>query len=195
MQKYLFVYWFSGFLLLGACQEAQNNQVKAASSRYFDVPAFIRRQVALLNSQKPVAVKSVMESNQIAESKTINNPNWSKELESFAELDLNRPAYRNAYNITRQVDSAGRVTEIYRKKPDTEGNIQLLAVTTDQSKKVFAIRAIRKSENLLLSNQTELEFFTDTKSGDNRVRSFKISGQQKPIFFDTLHYVIMTQIR
>lgn len=159
------------------------------------MPGFIREQVTLLQNRQPTAVKTVQEAGKKTETKTLRNPNWHKELETFAELDINKPAFRNAYKITRQTDSAGAVTEIYQKKPGTDGDIQLLTVTKNASQQVQAIRAVRQSRNMLLANSTEMQLLCDTKTGTSYVRSFRISGQQDPIVFNTLRYVIVTQVR
>ena len=195
MQRYFVLNLLCGLLFLGACQEPENKVASPVNNIYFDVPGFIREQVTLLQAQKPTAVKTVQEAGKKNETKTIHNPNWNKELETFAELDINKPAFRNAYNITRQTSSDGAVTEIYQKKPDTEGDIQLLTVTKNADQQVQAIRAIRQSSNMLLTNSTEMQLLCDTKTGTSYVRSFRISGQQDPIVFKTLRYVIVTQIR
>ena len=184
-----------GFLFLGACQEPAKNPLRPVNNQYFDVPGFIREQVTLLNALQPTAVKKVQENGEQTEIKTLTDLNWHKELETFAELDLNKPAFRNAYTITRQTDGAGSVTETYQKNPGTEGNIQSLEIIKNTNQQVKAIRAVRKSSNMLLDSSTEMQLLCDTKTGTNYVRSFRISGQQKPIIFNTLRYVIITQIR
>jgi hypothetical protein len=195
LQRYFVLTLLCGLLFIGACQEPEKKITAPVNNIYFDVPGFIREQVTLLQARKPTAVKTVQEAGKQIETKTLQNPNWTKELEVFAELDINKPAFRNAYNITRQTSSTGSVTEIYQKKPDTDGDIQLLTVTKNADQQVEAIRAVRESSNVLLSNSTEMQLLCDTKTGTSFVRSFRISGRQKPIIFDTLRYVIITQIR
>lgn len=195
MQRYFVLTFLCGLLLLGACQEPEKKTISPVNNKYFDVPGFIREQVTLLQARKPTAVKTVQEAGKQIETKTLQNPNWNKELEVFAELDLNKPAFRNSYNITRQTNSDGAVTEIYQKKPDTDGDIQSLTVTKSANQQVQAIRAVRQSSNMLLTSSTEMQLLCDTKTGTSYVRSFRISGQQTPIVFNTLRYVIVTQIR
>jgi hypothetical protein len=195
LPKYPVIVFLWGLLIAGSCQQPEKAVPNTLGNRYFDVPGFIRSQVALLQAQKPVAIKRVQESEASTETKTIQNPNWNKELATFAELDLNRPAFRNAYNITRQTDSAGLVSEIYRKKAGNEGDIQLLVVTFDSQKQVKAIRAVRESNNILISTHQEMQLLCTTASGTTRISSFGISGRQKPIVFDTLRYAIVTKIK
>lgn len=167
----------------------------AAKHEYFDLAGFIQEQAQLLNTQKPAAVKSVQEAGETAETKVVNNLNWTKELESFAEVDLNKPAFRNAYTVSRETQTNGVVTETYRRKPETESAIQLMAVTRSGQNQVMAIQAVQESSNLLISTRKEMQLTCNTKNGVNRVQSFRIKGEQKPLLFDALHYTIVTEIR
>jgi hypothetical protein len=181
--------------MAGACQEPVTEKPAPDKALYFDVPGFIRSQAALLEKDNPRVLKSVVENQQVRESKTLHNLRWNKELAAFSELDLNKPAFRHAFAVTRQADTAGLVTETYRKKPGTEGNIVLLSVTTGPDQQVRALRAIRKNQNPLITTSQQLELSCTYKNGRLRVQRFKISGRQKPVIFDSLQYLIITEIR
>ena len=194
MQKYSVLGWVLSLCLLGSCQDTTAVPPAPTKTEYFDIAGFIQGQVRLLNTEKPAAIKSVQESGETTETKTVNNLNWAKELESFAEIDLNKPAFRNAYTVSRQVQH-GAVTETYLRKPNTESDILLVAVTTNKQNQVLSIRATRESDNMLIFTHKEMQLTCNTKNGINRVQSFRIKGQQKPLIFDTLHYIISTEIR
>jgi hypothetical protein len=185
------------FLLLlaaGACQQPAPDKPAPGQAPYFDVPAFIQAQAALLEKENPGASKAVMEGSQVQERKTMQNLNWQKELAAFSELDLNKPAFRNTFRISRQQDAAGLVTETYRKQPGTEGDIVFLSVTTGPNRQVRALQARRINENPLISTVQELALTCGPENGRFRLQTLQISGQQKPIIFDTLHYMIITKI-
>lgn len=181
--------------MAGACQEPVTQKPAPARALYFDVPGYIRSQAALLEQDNPRAFKSVVENRQVRENKTLQNLQWHKELAAFSELDLNKPAFRNAFEVSRQTDTAGLVTETYRKKPGTEGDIVLLSVTTGPDRQVRALRAIRKNENPLITTSQQLALRCTPHQGRFRIRRLKISGRQKPIIFDSLQYLIITEIR
>jgi hypothetical protein len=181
-------------LLAGACQEPVAQRPAPARALYFDVPGFIQRQATLLEKENPGALKSVVENQQTRESKTLHNLKWQKELAVFSGLDLNKPAFRNTFTVSRQSDAAGLETETYRKKPGTEGDIAFLSVTTGPDQQVRALRAIRKNENPLITSNQQLELTCAHKNGRFRIQTFKIAGQQKPIIFDSLQYLIITEI-
>jgi hypothetical protein len=196
LQKHWGLGWILVVYFLGSCQDRTPVPPRsAANSEYFDLTGFIQEQAQLLNTEKAAAVKSVQEAGETAETKVVKNLNWTKELESFAEVDLNKPAFRNAYTVSRETQPSGLVTETYRRKPETESAIQFMAVTKSPQNQVMAIRAMQESSNLLISTRKEMELTCHTKNGVNRVQSFRIKGEQKPLLFDALHYTIFTQIR
>lgn len=180
--------------LAAACQEPANPKPAPAKALYFDVPGFIRRQALLLEKEDPGARKSVLEQGQVQESKPLRGLNWQKELAAFADLDLNKPAYRHTFQVSSQRHASGRNTLTYRKKPGTEGDISWLSVTTGPGGQVRVLRALRKSENPLVSTSQQLELRCELENGRSRISSLKISGWQKPIIFDTLPYLIVTEI-
>jgi hypothetical protein len=181
--------------MAGACQEPVTEKPAPDKALYFDVPGFIHAQAALLEKDNPRAFKSVVENGQVRERKTLQNLNWHKELAAFADLDLNKPAFRGAFAVTRQPEAAGLVTETYRKKPGTKGDIAWLTVTTGPDRQVRALRAIRQNKNPLITTSQQLELSCANKNGRFRVQRFNISGRQKPVIFDSLQYLIVTEIR
>jgi hypothetical protein len=179
----------------GACREPVDTQPAPGRALYFDVPAYIGRQAALLARENPGAQKSVQENRQDRESKTLHHLNWQKELAIFAELDLNKPALRNAYTVSRQAAANGLVTETYRKKPGTEGDITFLSVTTGPDRQVRALQARRENDNPLISSRQDLALSCSPQAEGYRIRSFRIAGRQAPVIFDSLQYLIITEIR
>ncbi|MGV3587740.1 MAG: hypothetical protein ACO1OF_12100 [Adhaeribacter sp.] len=184
-------------LYLGACGEKKSSEapVQSTAGQYFDVVGFVEAQTTLLEKEKPGAVKTVSENQKTTESKKVQNLDWEKDLETFRELDINKPAFRNAYASTQQQDPAtGNTTILYRKKPGYDGTVQYLSVTTNTSGQVLGVRGLQESENILLKSRRELKLQCDTKNGTARVISYTIQGFQKPIIFEALYYTIFTKI-
>lgn len=183
-------------LYLGACDEKKSPQAPVQSAgQYFDVVRFVEGQTTWLEKEKPGAVKTVSENQEATETKKVKNLDWPDELETFRELDINKPAFRNAYAVTREQDQNTGITTItYRLKPGYDGNVQYLSVTSNADGQVLWVRGLQQSENILLKSQRELELQCDTKNGATRVISYTIRGYQKPIIFSALHYTIFTKI-
>lgn len=191
-----FLFLSIALLFSGACDRPENDNAKPAPgpNQYFDVAGFVEKQIELLNQEKPRAEKQVIENGKSTETKTLTNVNWRKELELFTELDLNKPAFRNAYNVQVQ-DSAGFTHHTYRRKPDAEGTVLFLAVTINPQQQVHHLKAVRQNQNTLIYTRQEMQLWCDTKKGKTRVVSYQIQGLQKPVIFDSLQYVIFTKIR
>ncbi|GEO05682.1 hypothetical protein AAE02nite_33460 [Adhaeribacter aerolatus] len=184
-------------MYLGACGEKKSPEasVQPTTGQYFDVVGFVQKQAALLEKEKPGAVKTVSENQEVTETKKITNLDWQEELETFRELDINKPAFRNAYASTRQPDpNTGNITITYRKKPGYDGTVQYLSVTTTSSGQVLEVKGLQESENILLRSRREMKLQCHTENGTVRVTSYTIKGFQKPIIFGALQYTIFTKI-
>lgn len=197
--KYLIIRLLGSLLLfwLPGCSDrtADPAQRAAVTGQYFNLTGFIQEQMVLLNKEKPVAIKKVIEAGNRPETKNVTNLNWAQELAVFQELDLNKPAFRNAYTVARQQDpKTGGVTLTYRPKPDTDGNIQYLVIRTNASGHVQSIKGLQETNNLLLSTRRELQLNAQTKNGVTRLTSYRIQGLQKPIIFQALRYMIITEL-
>ena len=195
LRQLSFIQLFSLLLLAGACQEPAAKLPAPAQAVYLDGPGFIHSQAAILEKEDPRALKSVVENGQVQERKTLQHLKWQKELAAFSDLDLNTPAFRNSFLVSRQPDSAGLVTVTYRKKPGTAGDIALLAVTSDANQQVHALRATVENENPLITTSQYLALSCASKNGRFRIQTFQIGGRQKPLIFDPLQYLIITEIQ
>ncbi|MDB5263384.1 MAG: hypothetical protein JWQ14_2667 [Adhaeribacter sp.] len=187
---------FSTIFYLGACGGASTREENVQpAGPYFDVATFIQQQATLLNKEKPVVTKTVSENGAVAETKKVSNSDWRKELETFGELDINKPAFRNSYTSTRQQNPAtGLTTLTYRKKPGYDGTVQYLIIYTDSTGQVVRLRGLQETQNVLLLSRRELELRCHTKKGGSRVISYNIQGLQKPVIFDTLRYAVFAKI-
>ena len=156
---------------------------------------FVQAQAVVLANEKPIATNTVTENGKNAETKKVSNLNWQKELETFRELDINKPAFRNSYTTTRQQNpGTGLTTLTYRKKPGSDGKVQYLVITTDASGQVISMRGLQETRNVLLLSRRELQLRCHTKEGVSRVISYTVKGLQKPVIFKTLRYAVFTEI-
>jgi hypothetical protein len=198
--KYLRIWLLVGLVLCGlsGCGDPAAKQVPqtTAANQYFNLSGFLQEQIRLLNQEQPIATKQVTEAGSSdPEIKKITHLDYADELGVFMELDLNKPAFRNAYTVTRQQNAqTGATTLTYRQKPGTDGNIQYLVIQTDAGGQVQVIRGLQVTNNLLLSTRRELQLHCQTRNGRNRIAAYRIQGLQKPVIFPELRYVIATQL-
>lgn len=85
-----------------------------ATSPYFSIPEFISKQVHDLDSSNTRLTRSV-DFNNNHEEKTIEEPDWQKELKPFTDCDLNLPAWRNGFDIDT-TESAGKKKIRYKAR-------------------------------------------------------------------------------
>lgn len=198
MIRYIYLSLLSGLCIffLNACGENASEQARQVSTtdQYFDVAGFIKEQIILLNKENPAAVKTVTENNSQAETKQLQSLDWQDELESFTELDINKPAFQQAYTSRQQQDANGLTTITYTRKPGADGNIEYLTVSTDANGQVKYLRGVQKSKNILIQTYRELNMQCYTKNGSTRVSSYSIQGLQKPIILKGLRYKLITRI-
>jgi hypothetical protein len=168
----------------------------AGQALYFDVQGFLDRQVQYLNQEKPEVRKSVWNEQGEAETQTVGNINWERELELFREVDLNRPALRDYFTITRHSDSAtGHTTERYERVPGAYTNIHYLEVELDANRQLRHMEAATQQDNSLFYTQRQLQLSTRAVQGQPRLSQYRITGVQKLILTDSVHYTLEAEVR
>ncbi|WP_299499765.1 hypothetical protein [Mucilaginibacter sp.] len=93
--------------------------------------------------------------NGITETKKVHISNWGLELSSFSESDINKPAWRDSYNI--QTNGA---SIIYRAKT-IDLKTQLIVINK-QADKVKWILIYNRTENILYQTNEKLSYFPDS---------------------------------
>lgn len=130
-----------GILLLPACKPEINED--GVTAKYFDLKAYFKADAARLNKlNKPVS-KTVTH-NGVTETKEIKIDNWARELSLFSESDINKPAWRDSYQIQQTdhiliymaTDSTLKTREIIIKKKK-DGQVQYIAIYNYTKNKLY----------------------------------------------------------
>lgn len=125
---------------------------------YYDLPAFISKQISNLKSKKQWVRKHVTKDGRshIIERGDID---WNDELGVFLESDINRPAWRGEFKIDSI--SLERVFVITYKTENPEIPVKNVVVTVDKdTKQCLQISVDRRTENFLYSSDQSLFFTT-----------------------------------
>jgi hypothetical protein len=165
-------------LLLFACDNpAETNQTPV----YFDVAGYVKTQTAALKRQNPTVEKQTRIKEK-SQNQTVKNIDWSRELELFTQADINKPAFRNSYDIARP-DS---LTYRYTLKPSEEKlTVRSLTVLLDaQTRKPRLIEAVLRTQNLLYESERKL-MLESGPGADARwqVKQYKLTGFQQLTYF------------
>jgi hypothetical protein len=166
-------------LLLSSCNDPnQQNQ----PSVYYDVLGYVKGQIADLSAKKPLISKMVA-INEKRNQQTTRDINWTRELELFTQADINKPALRSSYQITRP-DS---LTYQYTLKNSEERlTVRSLTVHLDSiTRKPGQIEAILQTKNPLYSSERHLLLQSGpVANGQWGVQHYTVSGFQKLPYFD-----------
>ncbi|GAA4468773.1 hypothetical protein GCM10023189_54640 [Nibrella saemangeumensis] len=166
------------FLFIAACNNpAQQTQ----ANRYYDVAGYIQRQIDTLAQRKPTVIKRLLVEGQVNQ-KRVDDINWIKELELFLQADINKPAYRNSYLISKP-DS---LTVQYKLKAGEKLPVHALTVVLDSLyQKPSRIEALLVTDNPLYQSERRL-LLESSVSPDQKwqLNHYRIDGFQQLTFFD-----------
>ncbi|MBC8156053.1 MAG: hypothetical protein H7Z72_24445 [Bacteroidetes bacterium] len=164
--------------LLCACDNTVR-QVKQPNA-YYDVATFVKGQIDILEELKPTVSKALNIKGQQQTQKT-NVINWSRELELFVQADINKPAFRNSYQVGRP-DS---LTFEYILKPGEKETVYSLRVQLDSvTQQPRQIEAVLTTMNPLYNSERRLLLESGPGKGNQwQVRHYNMTGFQQLTFF------------
>ena len=164
-------------LLIGASLACSNPASRPEKPVYFDVAGYVGQQVKALSAQHPSVSKRTQMNGEV-EQQTTQQINWSRELELFAQADINKPALRSSYTIDRP-DS---LTYLYTLKPgEKELTVRSLQVRLDAAtRKPHRIDAVLASENPIYESERQIELESGARAGGTwGVTHYRLRGYQQ----------------
>ncbi|KAB7729196.1 hypothetical protein F5984_16285 [Rudanella paleaurantiibacter] len=167
------------FVFLG-CENASSKL--PTEPVYYDVAGYVSGQIEKLTAQKPTVEKSTFISGQ-TNLQTTAQIDWAKELELFKQADINKPAFRTSYTITRP-DS---LTYEYKlKSTEDKLTVRSLRVQLDSvTRQPIQIQAVLKTENPLYMSERHLVLISGSQPRQGwGVHSYQIEGFQQLTYFD-----------
>lgn len=198
MHRYLIYYLLIWLGWLSSCnqQPVTPARVQATSLPYFNLSAFISGQVKQLRAARVSVEKTVITETGNPETKVLPQINWAQELETFTQADINKPALRAAYTITKATTPDGQNKTTYRKRPGyRDAPVEYLEVSISSGQQVKQITGRYREDNYLVSSAKDFSLICAPVNGQNRVVAYQVSGAQKTVFFDSLHYQVQGRVR
>ncbi|TDB68780.1 hypothetical protein [Arundinibacter roseus] len=151
----------------------------------------MEQQIEILNQQKPAVEKQMIVGEQ-SESRNSDAIDWQKELELFIQADINKPAYRQSYEVSRP-DS---LTFTYVLKNGEDLPVQFLKVILDdQNRQPARIEAKIVSKNPLYESEKNLIMQAAALDGKWRLRSYHIYGFQELIISERKPFDVKVNIQ
>ncbi|MVM40347.1 hypothetical protein GO730_26330 [Spirosoma sp. HMF3257] len=176
-------------LVISSCTDsAQQTQPNV----YFDVLSFVKQQISDLSAQKPL-VSKVVAINDTRSQQAIRDINWSHELELFTQADINKPALRSSYEITRPDSATFQYT---LKNSEDRLPVRSLRVQVDSlTHQPRRIEAVLQTRNPLYSSERMLLLESGSIGGKWRVQHYKLSGYQKLPYFDKNEFLVEGRVQ
>jgi hypothetical protein len=165
-------------LFLLACTTTGNPA--NSSKKYFDFDGFFKKQAVRLQSRNPLVNKTAT-TNSETESKRLQIDNWEKELELFWKADINKPAWKESYQISL-IGSTISYLAI-----DSALKTRKITIEQDSNGKPSHIYILNEVSNKLYSSIEELDYFHDSL--------YSIKKTQKILFLDESNYLIRGSIQ
>lgn len=158
-----------------SCESPSAEKKRNLVAPEFDLPSFFHKEIAALNAAKP-KIKKTVQKDSISETKELIIADWNKELTSFLAVDLNKAAYRGAF----QKDSTDH-TVVYTFTDSSVDLSSLKIVYVDNIPTQFTIK--KSTQNLLYNTSENLEYI--------KGKSYSIDKLQSVYMLGTQHYKIM----
>jgi hypothetical protein len=145
-------------VILSSCTKDPAEVYYEDQRNYYDIPAFMVKQVENLQNRNQRVRKHVTKDghSHIIEHGDID---WKEELDAFKEADINRPAWRGEFKIDSI--SLERVFVITYKTDNEEIPVKNVVVTIDKdTRQCLQVTVDRRTKNFLYSSDQSLFFTT-----------------------------------
>lgn len=153
-------------LWLAGCKSEKAPDVKMT---YFDIRGFFAAESARLGEENPLIKKTVTD-NGTSESKAVNIPNWQNELSLFFESDINKPSWKNSY----QIEDNG--TTVIYTAIDPDVRTRKLIITKLPGGQIKHIEISNKTTNVLYTSEEHLNYYPDSLYRIDKFQDVKILG-------------------
>lgn len=170
--------------LFFACQSPQRSDNFKAP--YYDLKGYVDAQIISLSRTKPLVRKDVIV-NEENETLITQKIDWSKELELFAQADINKPAFTQSYFV----DTLSTHTISYRLRKGENLPVQYMEVITDAQGKLEKIKATLLDKNYLFESERILTL--ESKNG--RLATYQIEGFQQLFIGEPKPFKVMAIVQ
>jgi hypothetical protein len=154
-------------LSLAACQQ---KEISKKQLEYVDLEGFFSAEAKRLNSQKPTLLKTVG-INQKSEQKLLKkNIDWTKELSVFKEADINKPAFKGMYQMSK-LPNKTVYTALNKKYL-----IQRIEVDWNLAKKPSGIRIFQLTKNIIYRAADTLSYYPDSIYSIHKKQEVRVLG-------------------
>lgn len=142
---------------------------------YFSLADFFSEEATKLQQSNPEIIKTVSKNSE-QEEKKIQVADWRSEFALFIDADINKPAWRNSY----QVDRVG--SSVIYTSTDPTLRTKEIRVETSPTGTVEHIRITNQVSNMLYQTDEQLDYYVDSL--------YRIEKRQQVRIIGESHYTI-----
>jgi len=153
-------------ILLSAVLPACKPEIK--NNGGFDLMGYLKKDTARLRKLNRPVEKTIWH-NGISETKTVQIADWGSELGLFIDADLNKPAFKNSYEV---IDEDSLL--VYKAK-EKELKVRELIIKHN-GQKIKYMLIYNKVDNLLYKTTQKLTYFPDSLYRIETVQHVKLLG-------------------
>lgn len=145
----------AAFIFMALLPSCKPDNLQAGSApKYFDIKGYFDTNTALLSKRNPLVNKAVTQ-DSVTETKPVHIENWDAELSLFSQSDINKPAWRDSYDV-----DSGATGVIYRAKT-LDLRTQLIVINK-KGNKIKWLMIYNNSQNMLYQTSEKLSYFPDS---------------------------------
>lgn len=163
------------FLALAGCK---NPETKNPHPVYFDLAGYFKKEAAKQASRKHPVLKKVVQNGKEQRKKV--SPDWPAEFSLFSQSDINKPAWRGSYTVTKNGDFLIYIA----KTPDLRTR---RIVVKKNGGKISYILISNVVNNALYNSVERLTYFPDSLYRIEKKQQVRILGQN--------HYLVEGRIQ
>ncbi len=173
MKRHLFkkaINVFFGFLFLAVAGCGKENDNAVEVNYYFSLKNYFIEEAARLQQSNPVVAKKVT-LNEKQETKSLAIEDWKNELLTFAEADINKPAFAGKYEAD-SVRNENKTQRLTYKAKDTKLKTREIKIYFDaETDEANVIEVVLETHNTLYHSTQNLRY--------EKNKSYSVSGTQE----------------
>ncbi len=155
-------------IVLIAC----NKPIPKSGNKYLDIKSFFEKEARRLSSLEKSVTKTVSR-NGNKETKNLNNLNWINEFNLFIESDINKPAWKDSYQISQKNNIL-----IY-KALDSNLRTQHMLIKRKSDRNIGYIEIVNKTSNSLYQSSEHLTYLADSVYSIKKQQNISLIGNNK----------------
>ncbi|MDA0195812.1 MAG: hypothetical protein O2887_14665 [Bacteroidetes bacterium] len=167
---------------LSSCEMGQNKELAA----YFDLSKFLKDQVIMLNSEKPLVQKTVrLDGKTEKKELRMDSAGWLRELDIFIGANINKPSLVNAFEMETSQSQI-----IYSRKIKDADGVQRFEIKLMNDSIPGEIFITTSTRNSLYHDENSLRISFKDDKGQLKLSDYSITGSQTSLSLEPTTYQV-----